>query len=151
VSFFIATYYSVIVAWSLSYTVFSFKQSWGSDTQTFLLEGYLKNTTDGVFGNLVPGVLIPLAIVWIIVLSILFAGVKKGIEKATKVMIPLLVVLFFIIVIQALRLDGAIDGINQFFKPDWSMILNGKVWVAAYGQLFFSLSIGFAIMVTYSS
>ena len=151
IAFFIATYYSVIVAWSMSYTVFSFKQSWGSDTQAFLLEDYLQATTKGVFGNLVPGVLIPLAIVWIIVLGILFAGVKKGIEKATKIMIPLLVVLFLIIVIQALRLDGAVNGINQFFKPDWSMILNGKVWVAAYGQIFFSLSIGFAIMVTYSS
>ena len=43
------------------------------------------------------------------------------------------------------------QGLNAFFKPNWEMILNGKVWVAAYGQIFFSLSIGFAIMVTYSS
>ena len=79
------------------------------------------------------------------------SGVKKGIETANKIFIPLLVILFFVVVIRAITLDGAIEGLNQFFKPDWSTIFNGKVWVAAYGQIFFSLSIGFAIMVTYSS
>lgn len=66
-------------------------------------------------------------------------------------MIPTLVVLFLIIVIRALTLDGAVEGLNTFFQPNWNTILDGKVWVAAYGQIFFSLSIGFAIMITYSS
>jgi NSS family neurotransmitter:Na+ symporter len=81
----------------------------------------------------------------------MFAGVKKGIEAANKIFIPLLVVMFTIIVIRALTLDGALQGLDAFFKPDWSKVLDGKVWVAAYGQIFFSLSIGFAIMITYSS
>ena len=66
-------------------------------------------------------------------------------------MLPALLVLFLILVIRALTLDGAAEGLNAFFKPNWDSILNGKVWVAAYSQIFFSLSIGFAIMVTYSS
>jgi NSS family neurotransmitter:Na+ symporter len=66
-------------------------------------------------------------------------------------MIPTLLVLFTILVIRALTLEGAAEGLNAFFKPNWDTILNGKVWVAAYSQIFFSLSIGFAIMVTYSS
>lgn len=151
ISFVIATYYAVIIAWALAYTYFSFKLDWGSDTTTFLIADYLKVGDPSSMGSFVPGVLLPLILVWAIVLGILFAGVKKGIEMATKIMIPLLVVLFMVIVVRALTLDGAIEGLNQFFKPDWAMIMNGKVWVAAYGQIFFSLSIGFAIMITYSS
>ncbi len=151
VSFFIATYYSVIIGWALAYTYFSFNLDWGSDTTNFLIADYLQVGDPSTMGSFVPGVLIPLIIVWVIVLSILFAGVRKGIELATKVMIPTLVILFLIIVIRALTLEGAVEGLNQFFKPEWSSIRDGKVWVAAYGQIFFSLSIGFAIMITYSS
>jgi len=151
ISFVIATYYAVIIAWALAYTFFSFKLEWGTDTTPFLIGEYLKVGSTDTMGSFVPGVLIPLIIVWVIVLGILFAGVKKGIEMATKIMIPLLVFLFLIIVVRALTLDGAMEGLNQFFKPNWSMITDGKVWVAAYGQIFFSLSIGFAIMITYSS
>ncbi|MDQ0215160.1 NSS family neurotransmitter:Na+ symporter [Oikeobacillus pervagus] len=151
ISFFIATYYSVIIAWAMSYAVFSFNLGWGKDPKSFLIGDYLQVTDAGKFGDMVPGVFIPLVIVWIVALGVLFAGVKKGIEKANKVMIPLLVTLFLIIVVRALTLDGAIEGLNTFFKPDWSALSNGTVWIAAYGQIFFSLSIGFAIMITYSS
>ena len=151
IAFVISTYYAVIIAWAMAFAYFSFKLSWGSDPQTFLLTDYLKVGKPGEFGGLVPGVLIPLVLVWIVTLGVLFAGVKKGIEVANKIMIPLLVVLFLIIVVRAVTLDGALDGLNAFFKPDWSKIADGKVWVAAYGQIFFSLSIAFAIMITYSS
>ncbi|MBT2758293.1 sodium-dependent transporter [Mesobacillus foraminis] len=151
ISFVISTYYAVIIAWAMSYAYFSFSQKWGKDPLNFLVGDYLKVTDAGQVGSLVPGVFIPLIIVWVITLGILFKGVKKGIEAANKIFIPALVVLFLVIVVRALTLEGAAEGINAFFKPDWSQILNGKVWVAAYGQIFFSLSIAFAIMVTYSS
>jgi len=152
ISFVISVYYAAVIAWALSYTVFSFNLRWGDDTQGFLFGEYLKLVdTPGKFGGIVPGVFIPLVIVWAVALFILYSGVKKGIEAANKVMIPTLLVLFTILVIRALTLEGAAEGLNAFFKPDWDSILNGKVWVAAYSQIFFSLSIGFAIMVTYSS
>ncbi|WP_226669422.1 sodium-dependent transporter [Metabacillus litoralis] len=156
VSFVISTYYAVIIAWAMSYSVFSFNLSWGEDTGGFLMGDYLKRIdldggAIGDFGSLVPGVLIPLVLVWVVTLGVLFAGVKKGIEVANKIFIPALVILFTIIVIRALTLDGAAAGLDAFFKPDWSKITDGKVWVAAYGQIFFSLSIAFAIMITYSS
>ncbi|MDQ0177723.1 sodium-dependent transporter [Bacillus chungangensis] len=151
ITFVIATYYSIIIAWAMSYTVFSFKVAWGSDPGSFFFNEYLKLGEPGTAGSLVPNALIPLIIVWVIVLSIQSAGIKKGIELANRIFIPLLVFLFLLIVIRALTLDGAIEGINQFFKPDWNRIFDGKVWVAAYGQIFFSLSIGFGIMLTYSS
>ncbi|MGI5901061.1 MAG: sodium-dependent transporter [Desulfitobacteriia bacterium] len=151
VSFVITTYYSVIVAWAMSYAYFSVSQQWGSDPLTFLVGDYLKLVDPGQVGSIVPGVFFPLVIVWIITFAILFRGVKKGIEMANRIFIPALVVLFLIVVIRALTLEGAIVGVNSFFKPDWGQILNGKVWIAAYGQIFFSLSIAFAIMITYSS
>lgn len=151
ISFVIATYYSVIVAWAMAYAYFSLNLAWGKDTKGFLVGEYLKVGDTASFGSFVPGVLIPLVIVWAVVLGILGAGIKKGIEKANRIFIPLLVFLFLIIVVRALTLPGATAGLDAFFKPDWSTIMNGKVWVAAYGQIFFSLSIGFAIMITYSS
>ncbi|CAG9621074.1 sodium-dependent transporter [Sutcliffiella rhizosphaerae] len=151
ISFVISTYYAVIIAWAISYSIFSFNLSWGSNPEAFLVNDYLKAAAPGEFGSLVPSVLIPLVIVWIITLGVLFKGIKKGIEIANKIFIPALVIIFSIIVIRALTLEGANIGLNAFFKPDWEALSNGQVWVAAYGQIFFSLSICFAIMVTYSS
>src|SRR5699024_361329 len=78
VAFVISTYYSVIIAWAMSYSVFSLKLSWGEDTEGFLFGDYLHLAeVPGQFGALVPGVLIPLIIVWIIVLAVLVRGVKR--------------------------------------------------------------------------
>ncbi|WP_286230675.1 sodium-dependent transporter [Neobacillus mesonae] len=152
ISFVICTYYAVIIAWAVKYTIYSFGTQWGSAPDKFLFGHVLKlSETPGVVGNLVPGVVIPLLLVWAVALFVLYKGVSKGIEKLNKIFIPTLVIMFLIIVIRALTLDGAAEGLNAFFKPNWDSILDGKVWVAAYGQIFFSLSIGFAIMLTYSS
>ncbi|GAE27628.1 sodium-dependent transporter [Halalkalibacter wakoensis JCM 9140] len=157
ISFVIATYYAVIIAWAMSYTYFAFNQRWGEDTGGFLMGEYLQRIdvvsggAPGDIGALVPGVFIPLVLVWIITLGVLFKGVKRGIEIANRIFIPLLVVMFFLIVIRAITLNGALAGLDAFFKPDWSEIMSPGVWVAAYGQIFFSLSIAFAIMITYSS
>lgn len=74
VAFVIATYYSVIIAWAISYTIFSFNLKWGDDPTTFLVADYLQVADAGTFGGLVPGVAIPLVVVWAIVLFILFLG-----------------------------------------------------------------------------
>jgi neurotransmitter:Na+ symporter, NSS family len=59
--------------------------------------------------------------------------------------------MFLVIVVRAVTLEGAAQGLDALFEPDWSRITDASVWVAAYGQIFFSLSIGFAIMITYAS
>lgn len=152
VSFVISVYYAVIIAWAMRYTIFSFTQAWGEDTGAFLFEDFLQLTVEpGQTGSIVWGVFIPLALVWIITLGILFAGVKKGIEMANRIFIPTLVVIFLIIVIRAVTLDGAMTGLNAFFEPNFDAIMDPSVWVAAYGHIFFSLSVAFAIMITYSS
>jgi NSS family neurotransmitter:Na+ symporter len=157
ISFVIATYYAVIIAWAMSYTYFAVNQRWGDDTGGFLMGDYLQRIdvvsggAPGDIGALVPGVFIPLVLVWIITLGVLFKGIRRGIEIANRVFIPLLVAMFLLIVIRAITLEGALTGLDAFFKPEWSEIMSPGVWVAAYGQIFFSLSIAFAIMITYSS
>lgn len=152
ISFVIATYYAVIVAWAVRYVGFSVGTQWGGDPEDFLFGTFLKVADKpGTLSSYVPGVLWPLIAVWVAVLVILAFGIRRGIERANKVFIPLLVVLFVGLVIRALTLEGAARGLDALFAPDWSELGNGSVWVAAYGQIFFSLSIGFGIMVTYAS
>ncbi len=151
ISFVISTYYPIIIAWAVMYAYFSFGQSWGDDATSFFVGDFLQVADAGTFGAIVPSVLFPLLGLWAVVFIILGLGVKKGIEVANKIFIPLLAIIFIIIVIRAVTLPGAVEGLNAFFAPDWSQIKDGSVWVAAYGQIFFSLSIAFAIMITYSS
>ncbi|MCC8478652.1 sodium-dependent transporter [Streptomyces globisporus] len=152
ISFVIATYYAVIIAWAVRYVGFSVGQQWGDDPEAFLFGDFLRAPdTPGFLDGFVPGVFWPLVFVWVVVLGILAFGIRRGIERANKVFIPLLFVLFTALVVRALTLDGAATGLDALFTPDWSELGNGSVWVAAYGQIFFSLSIGFGIMVTYAS
>jgi neurotransmitter:Na+ symporter, NSS family len=151
VCFVIASYYAVIVAWAAAYTWFSVGTTWGDDPDAFFFGDYLAASDAGTFGGFRLGVLVPLVLVWAVTLVILGAGVRRGIERANRVLIPLLVALFLVIVVRAVTLEGANLGLQTLFQPDWSRITDASVWVAAYGQIFFSLSIGFAIMITYSS
>ncbi|MEU8523153.1 sodium-dependent transporter [Streptomyces sp. NBC_01216] len=152
ISFVIATYYAVIIAWAVRYVGFSVGQQWGDDPEAFLFGDFLQTAeSPGFISTYVPGVVWPLIAVWVVVLVILAFGIRRGVERANRVFIPLLVVFFVGLVIRALTLDGASAGLDALFSPDWSELSNGSVWVAAYGQIFFSLSIGFGIMVTYAS
>ena len=148
----IGIYYAVIVAWAISFTGFSFKQSWGDDPEGFFIGDYLQQSGDaGLSGTFVPGVMIPLIAVWVLCLVILFAGVQAGIARFSNVFVPLLIIIFAILVVRALFLPGAVDGLDALFTPDWAALANPTVWIAAYGQIFFSLSIMFGIMLTYAS
>ncbi len=90
-------------------------------------------------------------IAWAITYAAIVGGVKAGIEKASKVMMPILFIMVIVLIGRMIVLPGALEGVNYMFKPDFSKIWDVKVWAAAYGQIFFTLSIGFAIMIAYSS
>lgn len=152
ISFIIMVYYAVVIAWAAEYVVYSFGQSWGEDPAKFFNESFLQLGEPGSI-SLVPvwGIFIALVAVWVLVLVIIAKGVQNGLEKANKFFLPLLVLLFVAMVIRAVTLPGAFDGLNVFFQPDWSKLSDGKVWIAAYSQVFYSLSICFGIMITYSS
>jgi NSS family neurotransmitter:Na+ symporter len=152
VSIVIAVYYAAVIAWAAWYGYFSLGQEWGDDPATFLMADFLQDDgTLDTFSNWLPGLGLAMIAIWLVTLFVIGAGVRKGIEVASKIFIPLLVVMFGVLVVQALTLDGAADGLNAFFTPDWEAVAEPRVWLAAYGQIFFSLSIGFGIMVTYAS
>ena len=81
----------------------------------------------------------------------MYKGISKGIETVCKICLPILLFLTAVLVIRGVTLPGAVDGLAYMFTPDWSALTKPSVWVAAYGQIFYSLSIGFAIMLAYSS
>jgi neurotransmitter:Na+ symporter, NSS family len=146
----IGIYYASVLSWAGTYMFYSFGQQWGVDTQAFFFNTYLQNG-EGLELGFVPTLFWGLVIVWIAVMLILYGGVRRGVELANKIFMPLLVILFSILVIQAVRLPGAVDGLNAFFTPNWEAMTNYKVWLAAFGHIFFSLSVGFGIMLTYAS
>lgn len=86
-----------------------------------------------------------------LLLVVLMLGVQNGIGKLNVVLIPLLVVMFLIMVGMALTLPGAGAGHRRAVHAVVGALGDSSVWVAAYGQIFFSLSVGFGIMVTYAS
>jgi NSS family neurotransmitter:Na+ symporter len=157
VSFVIATYYIVVLAWCLSYFYFSFGQQWGEDTVGFFIGDFL-GTSAGAdpsgfwqVGGIQWTLLLPLLVAWALVYFLLLRGVRRGIEMASRVLMPALIVMLLLIVARAVTLDGAADGLDVLLTPDFGALGDPAVWVAAYGQVFFSLSIAFSIMIAYSS
>ena len=151
ICFAIAVYYAAVLAWALRYTLFSLDQAWGSDPEGFFFEEFLQAGEVAVTADVVPGVLVPLLLVWLAVLLIMALGVQRGIGLTSLFLIPVLVLAFAALVVQALMLPGAGVGLDALFTPDWSALSSASVWAAAFGQIFFSLSIGFGIMITYAS
>ncbi|MDO4536130.1 MAG: sodium-dependent transporter [Clostridium perfringens] len=151
-AFIILCYYSMILSWAMNYFTFSFSKSWGNDPNGFFYNSFL-NLSSSPFelGGIVFVILIGIALVWGVNWFICFRGIKSGIEKVNKVLLPVLISIMIFIVIKSVNLEGSSLGLNTLFTPDWSRVLDPKVWVAAYGQVFFSLSIAMGIMMTYSS
>jgi len=86
----------------------------------------------------------------VLTIVIVFAGVQKGIERSSKIMMPVLFVLLLILMIRGLTLDGAEAGINFLWNPDWDKINTGTI-LLALGHAFFTLSLGMGAMLTYGS
>jgi NSS family neurotransmitter:Na+ symporter len=152
VMFGIVLYYIVVIGWCANYILFAAVQSWGADTNAYFFEKFL-----GLSGNvwdlkgLNPAIVAAVFLIWLINWAITYNGIQKGIERAVKLMMPVLFAITVIIIAWAVCLEGAGDGIRLYTTPDFGKIRNIEVWIAAYGQIFFSLSLGFGIMIAYAS
>lgn len=148
----IVFYYSSILSWAMNFLVLSFTKGWGSDPNAFFFNDFLKLSDNPLsLGSFNLKIFIGLVIVWGGTYLICSKNIDQGLEKANKVLIPLMVIAIAAVVIRGITLPGAVDGMNALFNPDWKAVASPKVWVAAYGQVFFSLSVAMGIMVTYSS
>ena len=141
--FLITGYYAVVAGWCMQYI-------WAS------LIGHMQGSPDyfqTYFAELSTDPVKP--VLWtVIILGVTYLiiehGVRDGIEKASKLMMPTLFILLLIIVVAACMLPNADKGIEFLFKPDFSKI-NGNVFLAALGQSFYSLSIAMGCLCTYAS
>ena len=137
----ILPYYSVIGGWVVKYLV------------TFAGGGVDDAAKSEFFGNFIGSVGEPLLwfalFIGVTAIVVLF-GVEKGIEKVSKVMMPILVALTVAIAIYTLTLPNALDGFVYYVKPDFSKF-SGTTVLAAMGQLFYSMSLAMGIMITYGS
>jgi NSS family neurotransmitter:Na+ symporter len=140
----IMSFYSVVGGWTLDYIIKSFSPSFlTSDSGSLAgqFSGYTSSSVMPVVTHL-----LFLAISALIVV----AGVKNGIERYSKILMPVLFFLVLLLAIRSLTLDGAGAGVEFLFKPDFSKI-TGKTALAALGQAFFSLSLGMGCIITYGS
>ena len=152
VVFLITTYYVCVVGWDLIYLVLSFTKAWGANPDLFFSNNVL-NSTDSISGifTIVPGVLISIFVIWLTLWLINKRDLNSGIGTVSKIILPVLCIIVIIIVAFSLTLPGASIGYSQIFRPDWSALTNLNVWLAAFGQIVFSLSLGMAIALTYAS
>ena len=152
VVFLITTYYVCVVGWDLIYIFLSFTKAWGSNPDLYFTNSVL-HSTDSISGifTIVPTVLASVFAIWFLAWLILKRDLNEGIGKVSKILLPLLCIIVVVIVAFSLTLPGASIGYTQIFTPDWSALTNLDVWLAAFGQIVFSLSLGMAIAMTYAS
>ena len=140
----VASYYSVVGGWSLDYLSQALQLKFATSSSDAL---------GGSFGKLIGQTWTPLTCHLLfmgITLAVVAGGVKSGIEKFSKICMPLLFVLIVFIAIYSMTLPGAGKGISYLVKPDFSKITPHTL-IAAMGQSFYSLSLGMGIVITYSS
>ena len=138
-------YYIVIGGWTLGYLAKSVAGEFAAGADPVGIENG--------FGTFVSSPWLPLvcmAVFMLLTFAVILMGVEKGIEKCSKVMMPMLFVIMIVIAVRTVTLPGASDGLAYLFKPDFSKI-TPEVFLRAMGQAFYSLSIGMGIMITYSS
>ena len=150
--FLITTYYVCVVGWDFIYIILSLTKAWGSNPDLYFANNVLhaSDSITGIF-TIVPNVLISVALIWFILWFILKRDLNEGIGFVSKLLLPILCAIVVIIVAFSLTLPGASTGYTQIFTPDWSALTNLNVWLAAFGQIVFSLSLGMAIALTYAS
>ncbi len=147
----ICCYYCVIMSWAWNYMFQSVGVHWAGDEKNFFISQMLGRSDSirmlgGVQWHLVLGNFLT----WLAIYLIIFKGVKV-VGKVANWTVGLPWVLLLILIIRGITLEGSAEGLNFYLSPDFSLLLDPEVWLDAYGQIFFSLSLGFGIMVAYAS
>ena len=151
---FIIFYYGFIQSWILAFAFYSATGTLmevvaqGPEKMTEFFGNYimLKTCVGGI----------PVAIIFFLVtfaanMVVLSFGVRKGIERANKICMPILLILGLVLVVRVLTLPGIGKGLAFMWNPDLSELASPKVWMAAAGQVFFTMSLGMAIIFCYAS
>ncbi|MGE4585813.1 MAG: sodium-dependent transporter [Mangrovibacterium sp.] len=143
-AFMILSYYGVVAGWSIRFVVASLTNSFkalSSDQLVSSFTGFMESPVEPVLYQLLFMLLTGLIVI---------LGVKNGIERNVKIMMPLLVLIILVLCVRSVTLPGAREGLRFLFQPDFSK-LTGEGVLAALGQAFFSLSLGMGTLITYGS
>jgi len=157
VAFLIVSYYTVVIAWALRYVISSLTVAWGvGQAGAEGAAGYYFEEVLGlssgpeVLGALQWPLVLGLAFTWVVLFFIMFKGAKV-IGKVSVWLVCIPWVLLVVLLIRGVTLPGAVDGLNYYLSPDFSVLGNGDVWFAALSQIAFTLSLGMAGMFAYGS
>jgi len=145
ISIAILSYYAVIAGWVVGYVIMAIsgqfmKISTAADS-TAIFTNFAKNPIFEI-GLLIVFLFLTASVIW--------RGVQGGIEKFSKILMPVLLLLLFALVIRSVTLPGASEGLSFYLKPDFSKI-DFNTFLEALGQALFSLGLGMGIMITYGS
>ncbi|MCK4224798.1 MAG: sodium-dependent transporter [candidate division Zixibacteria bacterium] len=151
VGFFIVCYYAIIMSYCFNYVYHSLTLAWGDDPGSFFYQKTLGLTQSPFeLGGIKGYILLGLFLSWIAI----FFSIWKGVKTVGKVVYATVLIPWFfliLLVIRGVTLPGAVEGLKFYLTPDFQKLLSYQVWLAAYTQVFFSLSVGFGIMIAYSS
>lgn len=143
--FIVSAFYSVVAGWIMGYLFLSLNGTVVTMSSTAVAAEHFNALTAHPWWSLANH-----ALFMLISTAILFFGVRAGIEKSNKVMLPMLFVVLLLLLIRGLTLPGADDALSFLFKPDWSKMTSAAL-ITALGHSFFTLSLGQGTMVTYGS
>ncbi len=149
--FIVMAYYTVIIAWSLFYAGSSLDMAWGSDPTSYFNDRVV-GVTDGPgdLGGLTAGVAFWLLVVWLCIYLIIVKGIER-VEKVVMITVPLPIILLFVLAARSLTLEGADVGLEYFLTPNMDALADPDVWLAAFAQIFFTLSLATGVMIAYTS
>ncbi len=143
-AFTILSFYSAVAGWTLEYIFHAINDNFADKTPG-QLENLFNTFTHGIFRPIIWQFIFMVLTAWIVM-----AGIKDGIERYAKILMPLLLVLIIILDIRAVTLPGASKGLAFLFKPDFSKLTTEGI-LSALGHAFFSLSLGMGTLITYGS
>lgn len=151
VSFVIAIYFAVIVAWIFDYLYYSLTIAWKGRAADFFLNDFLGvSSGPSVIGSVSMPVVVGLVLTWLTI----FLSIRKGpelVSRIVRITVPMPVILLIIMIIRGITLDGAMEGVTYYLTPDFASLMSFDVWVAAFTQVFFSVGVGMAIVISFAS
>ncbi len=147
----IGGYYILLTGWTVAYMYFTATNSIPADTCAFLNESFLyKSSSITEFGAFAGFMFICTALVGIFSWYVVSRDIRSGIERLCSIFLPMLAIIVTIFTIVVMFLPGAWTGFAHYLIPDFSVLTNPRLWLDAFGHIFFSLSLGLGIITGYS-
>lgn len=149
--FIIVSYYAVVMAWCLVYLLVSLRVPWSNNSEAYFFQNVLQlSDRVNAVGGIDWQILLSLAVVWVIIYFCVWQG-TTSVGQIVLYSVPLPVLLLLVLLIRAVTLPGFFSGWQVYLTPNWSSLIAPEVWTAAFSQTFFTLTLGFGIMIVYAS